>query len=84
MAQLLVDPSSRLQAAISGWKQPVSQEWILSADLYDLLLTVNSKRKPTPYPRPWPSAGKSRIGSSKDRTRDDIIRALNRMNPRKE
>jgi hypothetical protein len=39
---------SHLQAAVSGWEYPVSQEWIVLSHVYDLLAAVNSKNKPKP------------------------------------
>lgn len=51
--QLMRDPSSRLQAAAAGWGHPVSREWIVLSDLFDLQHVSKSKRKPKDYARPW-------------------------------
>lgn len=76
------DPSSWLQAAKNEWTQPVSKEWMILANVYDLLAAVNSKKKPKPYPRPWPDSGTTRLGSKKPQKRSDVITALERMNPK--
>ena len=78
------DPSSWVQAALSGWKYPVSREWILQRDSYDLLARVNSKQKPKPYPAPWPDEGTKRIVPSRPQSRSAVISALDRMNPKEE
>jgi hypothetical protein len=77
-------PSSKLQAAVHKWKIPVSQEYEVLADIFDLLAAVNSKRKPKPYPRPWPTGNKQRIGSAKTLTRSQVIERLKKMNADKE
>lgn len=76
------DPSSWFQAAIHEWTQPVSKEWMILANLYDLMAAVNSKKKPKQYPRPWPDDGITRLGSKKPQKRSDVIAALERMNPK--
>lgn len=75
------DPSSHLQAASSKWKHPVTHEWIVLSHIFDLLAMVNSKRKPKPYPTPWPVKGRTRLGS-KNKSRSDVINALRKMNPK--
>jgi hypothetical protein len=50
---LISDPTSWLQAAKSKWAHPIDYNWTLAAATYDLLATVNSKRKPKAWPRPW-------------------------------
>lgn len=50
------DPTSWLQAAVSGWSHPVSREFVALADAYDLTHASLSKRRPKPYPRPWDGA----------------------------
>lgn len=79
---LLRDPSSWLQAARSEWDFPVSNEWMVAANSYDLLARVNSKQKPKPYPTPWPADGSKRIGSKRPQNKDDVLRVLERMNPK--
>ena len=70
---LLRDPESRLQAAIAEWEHPVSREWILMAETFDLAHAVASKRKPKPLPRPWPD-GRKKIGGNNtvQRTAADV------------
>jgi len=58
---LMRDPSSRLHATLAGWEFPVSREWLLLADLFDMQLATKSKRTPKPYPRPLDKS-KNRIG----------------------
>jgi hypothetical protein len=72
---------SHLQAAVSGWEYPVSQEWIVLSHVYDLLAAVNSKNKPKPYPTPWKKP-KKKIGNQEPLPRDKVIEALNYMNPK--
>lgn len=51
---LISDGTSQLGAAVAGWRRPWSPEaWIL-ADIFDLLVAVNTGRgrRPKPYPRP--------------------------------
>jgi len=76
---LLQDPASWLQASKSGWKYPVSQEWMLLAELFDLTHQVNSKNKVKPLVRPWPDPKAQRLGNAKH-SRADILRNLDRMN----
>lgn len=78
------DPSSWVAAALAGWKYPVSREWMLDRDSYDLLARVNSKQKPKPYPTPWPEQGSKRIGSDKPQDRAAVLSALDRMNPKED
>lgn len=61
---LMSNTNSRLHAAVAGWDRPVSPEWIIAADTYDLLHASKSKRRPKPYPRPWPE-NKTKIGGKK-------------------
>lgn len=79
---LFKDPSSRLQAAYSGWKNPATFEWMLLAETFDLLVKVNSKSgKAKPIERPWPRNDQQKIGNT-TRSRDEVIAALERMNPK--
>jgi hypothetical protein len=61
---LLSNPESRLHAAVAGWDYPVSREWILAADAFDLSHAVASKRRPKPLPRPWPEK-RTKMGGKK-------------------
>lgn len=80
VAVLMKDPSSWLQAAVSEWEFPVSREWIVAVQTFDLHAAVNSK-KPKPYPTPWPNANTKKLGS-KNQSRNDVLTALERMNPK--
>ena len=75
------DTSSWLQAAVSEWTYPVSREWIVSAQTFDLHAAVNSNKKAKPYPTPWPDATKKKLGS-KNQSRVSVIQGLERMNPK--
>jgi len=78
VAVLLRDPSSWLQVSYNGWHHPVSFEWAAHAATYDLLAQVHSKRKPKPYPRPWPDArGSTRKGTPRVDGREILQRARN-------
>lgn len=73
---LLNDPTSRLFTAMAGNKFPFSREWVLLADIFDVLAASNSKRKPKPYPRAWPEK-QTRIGGKKKMRRSsDEVRAI--------
>lgn len=73
------DPSSWLSAARRKWDYPVSREWMVMANLVDVMVAANSKKKPKPSPRPWPKEGENRIGK-KSQNRDEVIKRLNEMN----
>ena len=76
VAVLLRDPSSWLQVSFNKWQHPVSFEWATQAATYDLLAQVHSKRKPKPYPRPWPDGkNSSRKGTIRRDSRDILARA---------
>ena len=69
------DPNSWTQAALNGWKFPVSHEWILLANQYDMNAQINSKRKPKPIARPWPSGNESKLGTSRPDARAILTNA---------
>lgn len=58
--RLGANPLSALTAAEQGWERPVSYEWLLLADLYDMQRQKASKRRSRPYPRP--TTKRTRIG----------------------
>lgn len=64
MQVLTTDPSSHLAAAIAGWVHPVSREWLVLADLYDLTRKAAATRrtKDQRYPRPWEAPRRTRMG----------------------
>lgn len=81
---LLADTTSLLQASVRGWKYPVSREWMMLAELYDLDLRIHSRGgKAKPVPRPWPDPNKSRVGSATS-SRKSILENLERMNPKEQ
>lgn len=82
-AVLMRDPESWVQSAYSGWKHPVSRDWIVAAHTYDLLAMVNSGKgkKPNPYPHPWPDRDKTRVGRT-DMSFEQVRAVLDRMNPK--
>lgn len=75
---LLNDPASHVAAASAGWEHPASRESLVLMDLFDVTMAVNAgKKRPTPYPRPWPvDDGKRRTKPDADITQDQIIAAL--------
>ncbi len=77
---LLRDPRSWTQAKKNNWKYPVSNEWMILAESFDLTMRANSKKKPKPLPRPWPAPNADQIGKTKKHTRADVLRNLERMN----
>lgn len=78
--ELQNNPQSKLGAAIQGWAFPVSFEWMALAELLDVTVQANSKRKPKPFPRPW-GKGEKRIGRTK-LSRDRVIELLTSENVR--
>lgn len=82
---LIRDTSSWTQSAMSEWKYPVSREWIVAAHTFDLFANVNSgKKKPKPYPAPWPEVGTNRIGGKAKLDRKTVLERLRLMNPKEE
>lgn len=75
VAQLNGNPLSRFTAAEQGWERPVSFEWLLLADLYDLQRATASKRRSRPYPRPTTKRTKLG-GANKRRSIKDVLRIL--------
>jgi hypothetical protein len=75
------DPTSWTQAAQNNWTHPVSFDWMIAANTYDLLTAVNSKRKPKPYPTPWVKKDTNKIGS-KNQTREHVLNMLKRTDPK--
>lgn len=75
VSQLGSNPLSRFTAAEQGWERPVSYEWLLIADLYDLQRAKASKRRSRPYPRPTTKRTKLG-GANKRRSIKDVLRIL--------
>jgi len=72
--ELQNNPTSRLSAAINGWTFPVTYEWMALAELIDLTVQANSKRKQRPFPRPW-GRGEKKIGRT-SLSRERVIELL--------
>lgn len=81
IAILIKDPSSWICAKLVDWKHPVSEEWMVLANIYDLTALVNSRKKPKPYPRPWKNHDSTKIGK-KGQSRKSVIERLRQMNNR--
>ena len=79
---LMKDPTSWLAAAKSNWNYPVSREWIVTQDLYNMTLAINSKKKPKPYPTPWKENKGKRVGKTSGRSQQEILKRLEKMNPK--
>lgn len=56
---LLRDTRSWLFAAVNEWEYPVSREWLLAADQFDVFVRANTPKKYArsikPHPRPFPT-----------------------------
>lgn len=54
---LAADPTSHLGAAIAGMPHPITREWAMLADLFDLTAQAVPRKRGAPrpkrYPRPW-------------------------------
>lgn len=71
---LMRDPRSRLHAVEAGWDHPISREWLLLADLWDLELQKSVRRGQfKPYPRPF---GKQKLGGRGRRTAAEALMIL--------
>jgi len=79
---LLMDPESWLQKSKNGWKHPASYEWMLLAELVDITIRANSKKKTKPIQRPWPDENQSKIGGSTKLSKADVLNRLKKMNPK--
>ncbi|MBF4574673.1 hypothetical protein [Frondihabitans sp. VKM Ac-2883] len=56
------ETTSWLFVALNDWRYPVSREYLATADLIDQFVSVNSKRRPKPYPRPWRNSNETQFG----------------------
>lgn len=63
-ALLAADPSSQVGAAFAGWAYPAQRVDLVMRDLFDLQHKSKTPRKTTPYPRPWDSTKRTRIGGT--------------------
>lgn len=74
---LLADPRSRVAADLAGWDHPVSREWMLLAQIHDVILdTTPGLKHPERHhvPRVWDGRRK-RLGGGK-RTRSEALKIL--------
>ena len=80
--RLILDPSSHVAAAVSGWSEPVSREALALMDLFDLQVmsrwrdTGSKGQRPKPYPRPWPKQTTKRAKPDASLTQEQIVAAL--------
>jgi hypothetical protein len=68
---LLKDTRSWLFAVVNDWDYPVSREWLLAADQFDLFVRANTpknkQRQVKPHPRPFSTD--KRYGGRKKNTK---------------
>lgn len=81
VVQLGSNPESRFTAAEMDWERPVSWEWLVLADIYDVLRASNSKRRQRPYPRP--TTKRRKLGGSNKRRSVAEVRRILRPNGEK-
>lgn len=62
---LSVDPGSAVCASIQGWDYAMSREALILAGVYDIQHASKAKRRPAPYPRPWPDENRRTFGRTK-------------------
>jgi len=82
---LLKDSSTYTYAKIRKWDYPASREWFALADLWDLTLSANVKKKDfKPYPRPYKQEdnNKKQIGDVSTLTQAEVRQRLALMNPK--
>lgn len=75
---LSVDPASSICAALQKWDYPMSREALILAGIYDIQHASKSKRRPDPFPRPWPDHNKRTFGKTRmtvDRLREVLAAA---------
>jgi hypothetical protein len=78
---LMRDSRSWLQAGVNRWAFPVSAEWQLAAQHFDVFVASQSKKKQKPLKRPWPM-NETRIGKTADRSPGEVRARLEAMNQR--
>lgn len=80
--RLLLDPSSHVAAALSGWSFPATREALAAMDLFDLQVRTRwvdggkKGKQPSPYPRPWPDRVTKRAKPDASLTQEQIVAAL--------
>jgi hypothetical protein len=81
------DTNTYTHAKLLKWKYPVSREYLAMADLYDLTVRINSKKKDIkPYPRPfkYEKEKTNKIGNVEKLSKEEVLKKLRLMNPNKE
>jgi len=85
---ILHDSSTYTFAKLKDWEYPVSREWLALADIWEILLASNVKKKDfKPYPRPYKekeNASKKTYGDVKTLSQEEVRNRLKQMNPQKE
>lgn len=79
---LMKDTSSWVGSKLAKWTYPVTREWIITQDLYNLTYAIASKKLPKPYPTPWKQKGEKSLGKIGGRTQQEILDRLEKMNPK--
>lgn len=79
MAILRRDSSSQFAASIEQWDGPVSAEWAMLANLFDVQHMSKAKKRPDPVPRPWDKGKKTRTrrGDAGGRSLIEVAAILN-------
>ena len=80
---LLQNTESWVHARLAKWDYPVSREWLVLAETWNLHAKVNSKRSAPTYPTPFPTANKGRVGKT-NLPSQVVKQLLNRMNPKED
>ncbi len=72
------DPSSMLAAALADLSHPVSREWLVMADLFDLIGEAAPFKKAPKYPRPTPEPERqtSTYGDAGGRSAAEVMEIL--------
>jgi hypothetical protein len=78
-AALIKMSESRLHAKLANWEYPVSREWALLRDIFDLQAAAQSKKRPKPYPAPWKQTTGKTMGKA-NQSRAHVLQQLQRMN----
>ena len=63
LPMLVREPTGWLHAELANWDRPSTYEWAALADLLDVTMAANSRKRPKPVKRPWDKA--NRIGGKK-------------------
>lgn len=81
--ELMCEPESHVAAALAGWGHPVSREYAVLMDLFDLTHQAawaqgdGKGPRPKPYLRPWKVASSSKV--VKPSVSQDVVVAALRL-----